>query len=369
MENSITRDNKRVLVLDTNREGVLYNNLYLSRDTKSINFRKKVKVYISDSFLTANSSAWREFEQKNIIYNYSDGVNFIVENLDINISGISSRYIKLELIDDLDFDKNIRVNNKITIQAVQVKYLKDENKNIGFKTKDYLSGNFTFNNLSIYKEVKLLNNAVFENKSELTFEGDIDTEELIIQVDNSEKNFKRNVVLQGSNDDIDWPIITNTNLYRIDSPTYKGEKLNIILPPSTFKKFRVIVQNNNNKPLSIEKIAKVKIQNTGVIFKINEDVKVTDIKIIVGNNVELSPIYDIKSIINYFEEITPQIIQYQNLISNPDYVSVKNTIPLAEKNKILLNIGLLLFILIVGIFGFFWMKKDKHEETEINEIK
>lgn len=371
LENSITRDGKKILVLDTNREGVLYNNLYLSRDSKSVNFRKKVKVYISDSFLTANSSSWREFEQKNTIYNYTDGTNFTVENLDINLSGISSRYVKLELTDDVDFDKNIKVNNKVSIVFVQVKYIKDENQSVGFKIQDYLSGNFIFDNLLIYKEVKLLNNAVFENKSELTFEGDIDTEELILQIDSSEKNFNRNVVLQGSNDDIDWPIITNTNIYRVDSPIYKGEKLNIKLPPSTFKKFRVIIQNNNDKPLSIEKVAKVKIQNTGVIFKIDKGVNISDLKIIVGNSIELSPIYDIKSIINYFEETTPQIISYQDLIGNPEYVPTKNVIPFGERNKVFLNIGLLLFILIVGIFGFFWMKKDKQDEieTEINEIK
>jgi hypothetical protein len=373
LENSLTRDNKRVLVIDTNREGVLYNNLYLNTGPDSVNFRKKIKVYISDTFLTANSPAWREFEQKNVIYNYTDKDNFTVEKLDINLSGISSRYIKIELIDDVDFDKNIKVNNKVSIDSVQVKYIKDENQIAGFKIKDYLSGNFIFDNLSIYKEVKLLNNAVFENKSELTFEGDINTQELILQVDSSEKNFNRNVVLQGSNDDIDWSIITNTNIYRIDSPVYKGEKLNIKLPPSTFKKFKVIIQNNNDKPLSVEKTAKVKIQNTGVIFKIDNDVNVSDLKIVVGNNIDMSPIYDIKSIINYFEQSTPKIIQYQNLISNPEYIPTKNIIPFGERNKVYLNIGLLLFILIVGIFGFFWTKKEKHEvtetHTEINDIK
>jgi hypothetical protein len=119
----------------------------------------------------------------------------------------------------------------------------------------------------------------------------------------------------------------------------------------------------------VEKTAKVKIQNTGVIFKIDNSVNISDLKIIVGNNIDLSPIYDIKSIINYFEESTPQIIEYQNLISNPEYVPTKNIIPFGERNKVFLNIGLLLFILIVGIFGFFWMKKEKHEEIENNEIK
>ena len=367
LENSLTRDNKRVLVIDTNREGVLYNNLYLTTDANSVNFRKKVKVFISDTFLTAGSPTWREFEQKNVIYNYTDKDNFTVEKLDINLSGISSRYIKLELIDDVDFDKNIKVNNKVTIKSAQVKYIKGENKVLGFKVKDYLSGNFVFDNLLIYKDIKLLSNIVNNDKSEIVFEGGIDVESLILKVDSDDKNFNRNTVIQGSNDDVNWFNISNTSIYRIDSPIYKGEKLNIGIPVSTYKSFKVIIQNNNNKPLNVSKTAQIKIQNTGVIFKIDNGVNVNDLKIIVGNNIELSPIYDIKSIINYFEEVTPQIVQYQGLIKNPEYVPAKNIIPFGEKNKVLLNFGLIIFIVLIGVFGFFWMKKNKHDQ--IDEIK
>ncbi len=357
LENGVSRDGKRMLVIDTTREGVLYNNLYLSRDFKSQNFRKKVKVYISDSFLTVNSTSWIEFEQRNVIYNYTDVNNFIVENLDINLAGVSSRYLKIELADDTEFDKNIKVNNQISIIGAQVEYLKTEDKNIGYKVKDYLGGNFIFDNVSIYKDVKVLDKTEKEDRSEIIYEGDIDVVELTIRVDESEKNFNRNVVIQGSNDDINWPTLGNTNVYRIDSPTYKGEKLNIIIPPSTYKKFKVIIQNNNNKSLDVLKTGKIKLQNTGLLFK-TEGVPVTDLQIIVGNNTENAPVYDIKSIIGFFEEITPQIIQYSDLVKNPEYVPTKSIIPFGERNKILLNIGLLLFIAIVGIFGFFWMKKD-----------
>lgn len=373
LENSLSRDGTKTLVLDTNKEGVLFNNIYLSRDVKSVNFRKKVNVYISDSLLTSNSPAWKEIEQNNILYNYTDGSNFIVEDLDINLSGISSRYVKIELIDDLDF-KGIKAQNKVSIQSAQIEYLKGESKNIGFKIKDYLAGNFVFDNLNVYKDIKLLSNDVIGNRSEIIFEGDVNVEELILQIDKSDKNFNRNILLQGSSDEVNWSTITNTNIYRIDSPVYKGEKLNIKLPVSTYKKFKVIIQNNNDKALSVEKNAKIKIQNTGIIFKIDEGVNVPDLKIVVGNNIEMSPIYDIKNIINYFEETVPQIISYQNPIPNLEYVPKKNIIPFGERNKVFLNIGLLLFILIIGIFGFFWMKndrKDKKEEseTEINEIK
>ena len=357
LENSVTKDNKKVLVLDTSREGFLYNNLHLIRDSKSQNFRKKVKVYISDTFLTANSTAWREFEQKNVIYNYSDSADFIVENLDINLSGVSSRYVKLELTDDIDFDKNIKVSNQISVIGAEIKYLKSEDKNVGYKIKDYLGGNFVFDNISIYKDIKVLDKIQKDDKSEIFYEGDIDVEELTVRVDDNEKNFNRNIVIQGSNNDIDWVTLGNTNIYRIDSPTYKGERLSAKITPSTYKNFKVIIQNNNNKPLTVLKTGKIKLQNTGIIFK-TEGIPVNDLKILMGNNIESAPIYDIRTTINYFEETTPEIIEYVDLVKNLEYVPTKSIIPFGERNKILLNVGLLLFILIVGIFGFFWMKKD-----------
>ena len=357
LENSVSKAGKKILVLDTNREGVLYNSIHLSRDAKSQNFRKKVKVYISDSFLTANSPAWREFEQRNVIYNYTDANSFSVENLDINVSGVSSRYIKIELTDDVDFDKNIKVNNQIAVTAAEIRYVPTEGKNIGYTVKDYLEGNFAFDNLSIYKDVKVLDKVQSDTKSEIWYEGDIDVEELTLRVDDSEKNFTRNVVIQGSNDDIDWATLGGANIYRIDSPTYKGESLSIKIPPSTYKKFKVIIQNDNNKSLDVLKTGKIKLQNTGVLFK-TEGASVTDLQIIVGNNTEPSPVYDIRTTINYFASITPELIEYENLGKNAEYEPAKPVIPFGERNKVLLNIGLLLFILIIGIFGFFWMKKD-----------
>jgi hypothetical protein len=360
LENSTARDGKKVLVIDTNREGVLYNNLYLSKDANSKNFRKKIKVYISDSFLTSNSTAWKEFEQKNVLYNYTDETSFVVENMNINLAGVSSRYIKIELTNDTDFDKNIKVNNQLSITGAEVKYLQNEDKNIGYTVKDYLSGNFAFNNLSIYKDVNLLDKIESDSRTELIYEGDIDVEEFILSVDSNEKNFNRNIVIQGAQDDANWVTFSNGSIYRINSPVYKGENLSIKISPSTYKKFKVIVQNNNNKPLDISKIAKVKIQNTGLLFKYDAGVA-NDLKIVVGNNIESAPIYDIRNTINYFEGVTPKIIQYNNLLKNPEYVPQKQIIPFGEKNKVLLNIGLLIFILIIGIFGFFWMKNTHHE--------
>jgi hypothetical protein len=119
----------------------------------------------------------------------------------------------------------------------------------------------------------------------------------------------------------------------------------------------VIIQNNNNKSLDILKTGKIKLQNTGVLFSTGGAL-LTDLQIIVGNNTEAAPIYDIKSIIGFFEDSTPQIIQYGEVNKNLEYIVPKNIIPFGERNKVLLNIGLLLFIVIVGIFGFFWMKKD-----------
>lgn len=360
LENSQTKDGKKIIVIDTNREGVLYNNLTLLKDNNSKNFRKKVKVYISDSFLSSNSTAWKEFEQKNVLYNYTDQGNFVVENMNINLTGVSSRYVKIELINDSDFDKNIKVNNQVTVTGAEVQYLQSEDKNIGYTIKDYLSGNFVFDNLSIYKDINLLDKIDMDGRTEAIYEGDIDVEEVILNIDSGENNFNRNIVIQGAQDDANWVTLSNGSVYRINSPVYRGESLSIKIPSSTYKKFKVIIQNNNDKPLNISKTAKLKIQNTGLLFK-HDKGEVNDLKIVVGNNTESAPVYDIRNTISFFEAVTPKIVQYNNLSKNPEYVHQKQIIPFGEKNKVLLNIGLLIFILIIGIFGFFWMKNTHHE--------
>ncbi len=360
LENSLTKDGKRVVVFDTGKEGLLYNQIILSHDNKNINFRKKIKIYVSDAKLAVNAVGWREFEQKNVIYNYTDKDSFSVEDMNIDVEGVSSRYIKIELSNDIDFDKNIKVNSQINIDKIQIQYKKGEDKENGSKVKDYLEGNFSFSNINISKKVKLLDKySGKDNTTEYIFEGEIDIMSLVLDIDKSDQNFNRMILLQGSNDDINWYDIANTNIYRINSPVYKGEKLNIETDITTYKKIKLIVKDNNNNPLNIKNTAEVFIQNTGILFKLDNNIKLENLSFLIGNNMELAPIYDIKTIINYFENITPNIVEYKDFIKNPEYEPSKNIIPFGERNKVFLNIGLIIFIVIIGIFGFFWMKKDK----------
>ncbi len=360
LENSLSGGGKKIVVIDTGREGLLYNKVIFAHDIKDINFRKIVKVYISDVSIRSGSTAWKELEQKSVIYNYTDKDNFSVEKTYIDLNDISSRYIKFELTDDDEFSKDIKVNNRVNINKVEIQYQKDEEKDLGVKVKDYLSGNFQFDSTEVFQDIKLLDNKNENNRSSYIFDGGINIEEITINIDSSDTNFNRNVVIQGSNDDINWLDIGNGNIYRIDSPIYKGEKTSIKTNISTYKKIKVIIQDNNDKPLNLKKYSKIKLQNNGLLFKL-ENIKPEDIKVVVGNNTELAPVYDIRNIINYFEDVTPKIVDYDEVVKNPKY-NPAQTIPFGERNKVLLNIGLIIFIVIIGIFGFFWMKKDKINE-------
>jgi hypothetical protein len=136
----------------------------------------------------------------------------------------------------------------------------------------------------------------------------------------------------------------------------------IPMPISTYKKFKVIIQNNNDKALDISKTATVKLQNTGVLFALENPTVLQSLQVITGNNTEPAPIYDIRTTINYFESSSPRIIERGDLMKNPDYEPAKQRIPFAERNKVYLNIGLLIVVFLLGIFGFFWMKKESHHE-------
>ncbi len=345
LENTATKDNKRIVVLDTGREGLIYNTLVLKHATSSINFKKTAKVYISDSLLKSNSTGWKELELKSGIYNYTkDGLT--LENLDVSLSGLSSRYIKVELIGD----------TPILIESAAIEYSQNEETEKQFDVKEYVAGDFTFNNSAIYKNVKVDSKTQKERVSEIVYPGGIDVEELTIEVDSNDENFNRKVEVQGSNNDLDWVPLISSSIYRVDSPIYSGEKLNIAIQPASYKKLKVIIFNENEKPLDISKNAKIKLQNVGLLFK--TDMNISDVRILVGNNKDMGSEYDTKAI-ESAQQAMPQLVTYKNIGKNPEYVP--DIIPFAERKKVMLNIALLLFVVIVGIFGFFWMKNTHHE--------
>jgi len=350
LENTLTKEGKRILVIDAGREGLNYTKLHLLYNAESKNFRKLAKVFISDNSLKSNSTAWRELELKSIVYNYTGEDNLVVENSNVNLPAISSRYLKIELSD-------MEAPTSIMIDGAEIEYSQQQETAVRHNVADYISGNFAFNTLSIFKDVKVQDKTQKDRVSEIIYAGGIDVEELIISIDEDEKNFNRKVELQGSNDDTTWVPLITSSVYRIDSSVYTGEKLNIQIPPSTYKKFKVIIFNGENEPLDVLRAGKVKLQNVGVVFAYEGNV--SDLRIIVGNNKEEAPIYDTSYLAKDSQSAIPEIIEYKNLAKNPEYVA--DIIPFSERKKIWLNVGLLLFVIIIGILGFFFMKhKDPH---------
>ena len=349
LENTLTKDNKRILVIDTGREGLIYNNLIIQTATSSTNFRKTAKVFISDNALKSNSTGWKELELKSIIYDYSEG-DLNVKKQNISLSGMSSRYIKIELTDE-------SISAPLNIESATIEYSQDSNIKKEFTLKEYVSGDFAFDNLSIYKNVKIDSKTQKERVTEVVYEGGIDVEEITVGIDKDDANFNRKVEVQGSNNDLDWVPLITSSIYRANSPIYEGEKLNIKIKPSTYKKLKVIIFNLDNDPLDILKTAKIKLQNVGVMFKTEQ--AISDLRLVVGNNKDGTPEYNTKEITSLSQSAIPERISYAKVTKNPEYVA--DIIPFSERKKIMLNLALLLFIIIVGIFGFFWMKNTHHE--------
>jgi len=91
---------ERLITVDIGREGHVYTGMSFQTSSSSTNFRKIVRVYISDTLLSASSPAWKEIEQKGTIYKYVDSTGVSVEDMDISFPNMASRYIKLKFEDD-----------------------------------------------------------------------------------------------------------------------------------------------------------------------------------------------------------------------------------------------------------------------------
>lgn len=349
----------RVLVLDTGKEGQVYTGIIFNTVKSSINFRKIVNVYISDTLLGANSPAWREVEQKGLIYNYTDPSGFSIENTEITFPNMASRYIKIRFENDQNLiDKGVSFSNQVAISEAQIKY-EERNVTTGVKIENYLSGDFIFskndlNSTSISIE-KILQNQ--EKKSTEIYVRDVKAlTSITLKINEKSTNFNRNISIQGSNDSISWQTVTTGQIHRIYSPIYKGDMLNIMTPVLTYPYLRIVIQNQNNTPLIVEDTINITTQKIGVLFKA-DNIDVNSLKFLIGNKNIPAPTYEIEKTLAYFNNIVPTEVFLTKTDNNPAFQEGDIHVPFGQQYKNIVNGALVLFVVLLGYIGYSWTKR------------
>ncbi|MES2622785.1 MAG: DUF2339 domain-containing protein [Patescibacteria group bacterium] len=359
IENTIQKyENKadRVVVLDSGKEGQVYTGITLQKTPDSKNFRKITHVYVSDSLLGASSPTWREVEQRSVVYNYTDPVGFVVENLEMRFPNMASRYIKIQFEEDTSLNTaGVTFTNQINITGARITYDMPD-KTTGTQIKNYLAGNF---DLDADAEVAAVSVKSVNNDDKKTTELLINNVQAItsikLSVDADEVNFKRDVTVQTSSDGVTWQTISSGQIYRIDSPVYKGENTTISLPVTTAPFMRVVVQNKSDTALTFEKQANVTAQKVGILFKV-EGREAQTFKLLIGNESAIIPVYDIQKTLSYFGNTIPTQIDLTNIGPNPLFKG-EAAVPFTEKYPYMVNAALVFFVLVLGFLGYKWTKK------------
>lgn len=362
LENSLL-SSERIVVLDTLKEGQVFTGVQLQKISESVNFRHTVHVYISDAPLGAASPAWRELEQKSIVYNYTDPSNFSVENLRVTFPNISSRYIKLRFAQDNSLqEKGASFTNTARITGARM-ITEQDSLVQGTHVKEYLAGNFVS---TLHTNDVLQKSSSTENTKEKSTEVIYDLGEgsgltyihkLTLDIDSSNNNFKRNVTVQipDVNDVTKWTTVASGQIYRIASPIFTGESLSIEMSAPLLSRIRVVIHNDNDSPLRVEDKAVIERQQVGLIFK-KEDGNVGGLKFLIGNKNAVTPTYELQKTLTYFEGVTPTSVTLATATANPLYEKVEAHVPFGEKYKYLMNIALVLFVILLGYLGYRWSR-------------
>lgn len=338
---------ERVLVLDTTKEGQMYTGIHFDTVKSSKNFRKIVHVYISDTLLSATSPAWKELEQKNIVYNYTDSQGFSVADMDIDFPNMASRYIKIR------FEDNDTLLNQVVVSGVKIRF-DNQTELSGTSVEDYISGNFTFP--SNTDESEHIHGSVMDHTQIYVRDMQAVTS-ITVHVPSKFASFNRNITIQGSTDNTTWQTITTGNIYRINSPVYVGEQLTIPTPVFTYPYVRIVVQDIGNEPFELEDTVDITSQKMGILFPYaGEDVQ--SLRFLIGNKTAVAPQYEMQKTLAYVHNTVPVLIKLGNLQSNhTSSSSERNTSSVYVQYKTFIYIVCSMLVVLLGYLGYSWTKR------------
>lgn len=173
-----------------------------------------------------------------------------------------------------------------------------------------------------------------------------------INLTTSETNFKREVIIEGSNDNKMWSAISRDVIYSTDIDNYKFNKLNVAYVESRYRYLKLTINNQDNQPLKINKATVVR-QPQNLIFAWTAK---QNYKLYYGNPDVLPPTYDINELANYINQNKLPVLTLSKEKLNPNYVATRTSQPWSENNKWLLVVVL---IAVVFVMGFIIMRMVK----------
>lgn len=215
-------------IADLGASGILHNRIAIKTNTK--NFTREVEVQGSP-----DNKEWFVLEPRGRIYNMTieatrTSPSATIQNTSIPYPETTYRYLRIRMFDNGEDPLTIygaEVAREYTVAAREVSYqgtLSQEEK----------------------KEVQ---------QSILTIDAGakgLPTNKIVLETPST--NFKREVGIEGSNDNQNWSLIIFRDvLFSYDTPKFKGSKLILNYPETNFRYLRLTIFNKDDQPIQITK--------------------------------------------------------------------------------------------------------------------
>ena len=331
---------KTEFIADTLADGVVHTGI--SIETTSPNYKRQVSVYASNTLLPTESPKWSLVTDDGYIFKFSESVTGYSSGKDtIEFSPNTSRYFKVVIgsgaegsvhVQDVTIFGKKQINIPTYTKSVPVKVANLDDIKVTHVTADL-------------GESGLLTHA--------------------ITLHSADKNFVRRVLVEASDAGENFRNVSSGSISNIRTPLFEGTSLRVDYPEQNARFIRISIVNNDNQPIQIGNTADVEGTDIGVIFKTTTSGGTYTLYY--GNPNAASPVYDISQISAYIEENKIPVATLGAEILNQSYVPPKPpAVPFTEKNRVLLNIVLVLLVLVLGAGIAVYLKHYTSKKKETN---
>ncbi len=316
----------------------------LSLHTPMKNFEKKADVYAS-----SDMKEWKKIAEDQPIFDYSEIVG--LSNTTLRFTGSGFQYYKISIANFSENRKSPRSElitekrqggdfsqiEKLTINTEPLKiyeicYLtRSENKIVRkYRTQEYPVTDFSCKDGKDDTEI-----LISIKKEPLT----------LFTLETESNNFSRTVSVDGSNDRKDWQKLSGSQkITKIDISGYRESDLNISIPESRFKHYRIKISNGNAPPV---KFSAVHASGNIYCLELINPKTSGGLSVYYGGTEIPLPTYDIKEILDKLKNPSYSEIKPGEQKENPLYKPTgKNRMFL--DSKILFTSIIVLMVLILG---------------------
>ncbi len=330
LNNSTDASGRTSFVVDLGTSGAIHNQVAI--DNSSLNYRRQVSIYASDTFLSDSSSGWKLLLNNGYIYKFSDSrVNLIVEGNTVSYPQNSSRFIKVVISSGSE--------GAVAVRDAAVS--KQESQELLSKV---ISARATIENdgknSSTVLTFDLGSSGIFTNNITLAA---------------SDSNFSRRVVVESSVDGSSWNYLTQGYISHLETPLFTGGSLSLSYSEMKARYIRATVFNENDQPLSLQNTAHFVSPVRSIVFRADPSASYS---LYYGNPTIAPPHYDLSRIFQYLETDSFTLATLGLRSLNEKYIPPPPpTIPYTESHKYLLNSALVLLVVLIGVMVYFYLRK------------